>query len=102
MKLKITTMLGDFTAEMSYIPSPDDTILNRMALAIDGYYSDKKLEVAKVHPNYSKDMIELRAQELVDEAELEHVIYESTAIANGAGQRISLSLKEKKITFSNW
>ena len=80
MKQIITTTLGDFDVYMSYIPSPDDNILNRLANAIDSTLAKGE----------------------ASEAILEKALFDATRAGEGAGQRVSLSLKEMEIFLRNW
>lgn len=108
MKSILTTSIGDFTVEMSYVPSSEDRILNRMTAAINKSVREP-LKIAQelepdLDPDNEKDFEKLidMAITLLDEAQLEKALYECTCCAGGSGQRLQLNLKSRSIELQNW
>lgn len=105
MKLELTTVLGNFDLFMSYVPSADDRLLNRFTSAINKSAAYPMIIAAEANPdlNPEEDIEKLSklAIELVDEAKLEKALFDCTRVADGAGQRTTLSLKDRKIELTS-
>lgn len=106
MKHVITTILGNFDVHMSYSPAADDLTLNRLTATINKFATQPLVIVADEYPELDtikdSDKIAELALELVDEAELEKALFNTTKVANGAGQKVTLSLKKREIEFLSW
>ena len=79
MKHDIYTKLGKFEVHLPYKPSPDDPILDKLKNTIDEFASNPP----------------------IDEDKLQSALYDCTRAGDGAGVYVILSLKERRIEFSN-
>ena len=92
MKHRISTILGNFEVWMSYQPSVDDETFLRLTNCIN----------ESALPVISQGHTPEEALQLIDEYELEKKLFESLQEGRGSAQRLTLSLKEKKIKFQNF
>ena len=92
MKHKIMTILGEFNVFMSYKPSVDDNILLNMTECIN----------SKALPLLQEGFDAKDALDLLDEGELEELLFDATRAGGGAAERLSLSLKKKEIQLTSW
>ena len=92
MKHRISTILGSFEVWMSYQPSADDEVLLRLTNCIN----ETSL------PLISQGNTPEECLQLLDEFDLEKKLFASLQEGRGSAQRLTLSLKEKKIEFQSF
>ena len=106
MRFIITTVLGNFDVEMPYSPSSGDLTLNRLTATVNKFATQPLLVVADKYPELDtikdSEKIANLAIKLVDEAQLEKALYDSTRVCYGAGIPLQLSLKKRYIELRNW
>ena len=109
MKHTLTTSLGNFNAELSYQPTADDMILNRFTAVLNQYFMQPLVVAAEKHPELDtikdgKKLQDIAFQLLTkgDEAKIEKALYDSTRVADGAGQRLTFSLHRREIDVSTF
>lgn len=97
---KIMTILGEVTVVMSYKPSSDDVILLKLTEAFNDF-------ALRFIPNdfNSKDPSTVDAVFSIMaeyEGELEDILFKSLTVGGGSAQRLTLSLKNRKIEFQSF
>lgn len=109
MKFIITTLLGDFSVNLSYAPTQGDFTLNRFTAVINRYATQPLLIASESHSeldtvNDSEKLAEIAFSLLTldDEAKMEKALYESTCTGGGAGRRLEFSLAKREIDISTF
>jgi len=101
MNNKIMTILGEVTVVMSYKPSSDDVILLKLTEAFNDF-------ALRFIPNdfNAKDpsMVDAVVFSIMAEyeGELEDILFKSLTVGCGSAQRLTLSLKNRKIEFQSF
>lgn len=91
MKLKIMTILGEFYVILTYLPTGEDQTLFKFTSCINNA-ALKYLQKGKSPEETLK---------LINEAKLEHELFNCLKAPAGAGPRVTLSLKTKEIQVHN-
>ena len=122
MKYIITTIVGDFDVHLSYRPSEDDTILNRLTNAINQFAMNTITEIEeekkktekktkkKAKADTKTDLEEEKKELLKEvisrmktrEGDVEKALYESTRAPGGAGKRLEFSFFRREIVFTQF
>ena len=109
MRHTITTSLGNFNVELSYQPTADDLILNRFTAVLNRYAMQPLVLAAEKHPELDTIKDAEKLQDIAfhlltkgDEAKIEKALYDSTRVADGAGQRLTFSLYRREIDVSTF
>lgn len=92
MRHEIETILGTFEVWMSYQPTADSDTFRRL---------EKCINQAAL-PIISQGHTPEECLKLLDEFELEKKLFASLQEGRGSAQRLTLSLKEKKIEFQSF
>lgn len=92
MRLKLATIIGEFTVFMSYQPSFDDDTLLKLTECINN----------EALPYFQKRKSPSEIIDLIDEATLESKLFKSVTAGGGSAPRLQLSLKKREIEFSNF
>ena len=89
---RIATIIGEFAVNMSYHPIGEDSTLLKLTNCVN----------AMALPLIQKGNSPEEAFEKLNEAYLENALFDCLREKGGSGQRITLSLKSRTISFSNF